>query len=126
MTEQAKMELSYGEHNRSISWYPLRKWWQSSWLFNQDIGLQPFRQPLDPRWMDVEGFQRGLEPCSWTGYVPPPLFVPYISESQRHSREAKEQYWWRVNLDMAHFSPSEISVRIRDRFLEVRGTEHWL
>uniref|UniRef100_A0A671XC49 SHSP domain-containing protein n=1 Tax=Sparus aurata TaxID=8175 RepID=A0A671XC49_SPAAU len=123
MSEQAKTEPSCGEHSRGVPWYPLRKWWQSSRLFNQDVGLPPFLEPWDPRWVDVEGLQRSLAACSWPGYIPPPLFVPYISGSMHHPSQkiSNEQYKWRVSLDVTHFSPSEISLSVRDGFLEVAG-----
>ncbi|KAI3372568.1 hypothetical protein L3Q82_023049 [Scortum barcoo] len=123
MSEQAKTELSCGESVTGIHWYPPRKWWQSSRLFNQDLGLTPFLEPGDPRWMDVDRLQRSLAAYSWPGYLPAPLFVPYISGSMHHPGQkiSKEQYKWRVSLDVAHFSPSEISLSVRDGFLEVRG-----
>uniref|UniRef100_A0A3Q3EX31 Si:dkey-1k23.3 n=1 Tax=Labrus bergylta TaxID=56723 RepID=A0A3Q3EX31_9LABR len=34
---------------------------------------------------------------------------------------SKEQYKWQVSLDVAHFSPSEISLSVSDGFLEVGG-----
>ncbi|XP_035514179.1 heat shock protein 67B1 [Morone saxatilis] len=124
MSEQAKTELSCGgEYERGVPWYPLRKWWQSSRLFNQDVGLPPFLETWDPRWMDVDRLQRSLAACSWPGYIPTPLFVPYISGSMHHPGQkiSKEHYKWRVSLDVAHFSPSEISLHVRDGFLEVGG-----
>lgn len=57
-------------------------------------------------------------------YLPAPLFVPHISGLKVHPGQMEEQYRWRVSLDVAHFFPSEISLRIRDSFLEVTGTEH--
>ncbi|XP_034548467.1 heat shock protein beta-1 [Notolabrus celidotus] len=106
-----------------VPWYPPRKWWQSSRLFSQDVGLPPFLEPRDPRWLDVERVQRSLAACSWPGYIPAPLFVPYIAAPMHHPEQmtSKEQYKWWVNLDMAHFSPSEISLRVSDGFLEVGG-----
>ncbi|XP_010731308.3 heat shock protein 67B1 [Larimichthys crocea] len=123
MSEQAKTEPSCGEYGRGTPWFPLRKWWQSSRLFNQDVGLPPFLEPWDPRWMDVDRLQRSLAAFSWPGYIPAPLFVPYISGSMHHPSQkiSKEQFKWRVSLDVAHFSPSEISLSVRDGFLEVRG-----
>ncbi|KAF3851393.1 hypothetical protein F7725_013165 [Dissostichus mawsoni] len=121
MSQQAKTELSNEESNRGVCWYPLRKWWQSSRLFNQDLGLPPFLEPGDPRWRDVDWLQRSLAACSWPGYIPPPLFVPYISASMHHSGQkiSEEQYKWRVNLEVAHFFPSDIFVSVSDGFLEV-------
>ncbi|KAG7236481.1 hypothetical protein INR49_000855 [Caranx melampygus] len=103
--------------------YPLRKWWQSSRLFNQDVGLPPFLEPGDPWWMNVDRLQRSLAASAWPGYIPAPLFVPYISGSMHQPGQeiSKEQYKWRVSLDVAHFSPSEICLSITDGFLEVAG-----
>ncbi|XP_059192630.1 heat shock protein beta-1 [Centropristis striata] len=122
MSEQAKTEPSCGGYDSGVPWYPLRKWWQSSRLFNQDLGLPPFLEPRDPRWMDVDQLQRSLAACSWPGYIPAPLFVPYISGSMHHPGQiSKEQYKWRVSLEVAHFFPSEIFLSVIDGFLEVRG-----
>uniref|UniRef100_A0A3B5AUY5 SHSP domain-containing protein n=1 Tax=Stegastes partitus TaxID=144197 RepID=A0A3B5AUY5_9TELE len=105
---------------RAAPWYPLRKWWQSSRLLNQDVGLPPLLEPGDARWMDVERLQRSLAGCSWPGYIPaPPLFVPYISGSAHQPGQKISK--WRVSMDVAHFSPSEISLSVRDGFLEVEG-----
>uniref|UniRef100_A0A3Q4HRZ9 Heat shock protein beta-1-like n=1 Tax=Neolamprologus brichardi TaxID=32507 RepID=A0A3Q4HRZ9_NEOBR len=60
-----------------------------------------------------------LAACSWPGYIPAPLFAPYISGSMHHPSQTISK--WRVIMDVAHFSPSEISLSIRDGFLEVRG-----
>ncbi|KAK5870772.1 hypothetical protein PBY51_003692 [Eleginops maclovinus] len=123
MSQQAKTEPSHEESNRGVCWYPLRKWWQSSRLFNKDLGLPPFLEPGDPRRMDVDQLQRSLAACSWPGYILPPLFVPYISASMHHSGQqiSEEQFEWRVNLEVTHFFPSEIVVSVSDGFLEVRG-----
>uniref|UniRef100_A0A3Q0R091 SHSP domain-containing protein n=1 Tax=Amphilophus citrinellus TaxID=61819 RepID=A0A3Q0R091_AMPCI len=96
---------------RGAPWYPLRKWWHLSQLFSQDAGLESG----DACWMDVDWLQRS----SWPGYIPAPLFVPYISGSTHHPSQKISK--WRVIMDVAHFSPSEISLSIRDGFLEVRG-----
>lgn len=105
MTEQVKAQQACGEYSRAISSYPLRKWWQ--------LGL----------WRtDLECLQGSWEAGSQ--YLPAPLSVPHISGSRVIPGQTKEQYWWRVSLDVAHFFPSEISLRIRDSFLEVTGTEH--
>uniref|UniRef100_A0A3P9D3I9 Heat shock protein beta-1-like n=1 Tax=Maylandia zebra TaxID=106582 RepID=A0A3P9D3I9_9CICH len=104
---------------RGAPWYPLRKWWHLSQLFSQDAGLPSFLESGDARWMDVDWLQRSLAACSWPGYIPAPLFVPYISGSMHHPSQTISK--WRVIMDVAHFTPSEISLSIRDGFLEVRG-----
>ncbi|KAK2838009.1 hypothetical protein Q5P01_015221 [Channa striata] len=123
MSEQADAELSRGEISRGGPWFPSRKWWQSSRLFGQDVGLPPLLEPGEPRWMNVDCFQRSLAACSWPGYTPTPLFVPYITGSVQHpdKKISSEQHKWRVNLDVAHFAPTEISLSARDGFLEVGG-----
>ncbi|XP_028270482.1 heat shock protein beta-1 [Parambassis ranga] len=119
MTEQAKTEMSCREQGTGAPWYPWRKWWQSSRLFNQDVGLPPFLEPGDARWKDVDWLQRSLAACSWPGYTPAPLFVPYISESMHPPSQKISK--WRVSMDVAHFFPTEISLSVRDGFLEVGG-----
>uniref|UniRef100_A0A668SGD1 SHSP domain-containing protein n=1 Tax=Oreochromis aureus TaxID=47969 RepID=A0A668SGD1_OREAU len=119
MSEQAKTDTSCGEYSRGAPWYPLRKWWHLSQLFSQDAGLPSFLESGDARWMDVDWLQRSLAACSWPGYIPAPLFVPYISGSMHHPSQTISK--WRVIMDAAHFTPSEISLSIRDGFLEVRG-----
>ncbi|XP_068576781.1 uncharacterized protein si:dkey-1k23.3 [Cebidichthys violaceus] len=123
MSEHDKTESSCGAYGGGVPWFPLRKWWQSSRLFNQDVGMPPFLEPGDPRWMDVDRLQRSLAGCFWPGYIPAPLFVPYISGPTNHAGQQmnKEQYKWRVGLEVAHFLPSEISLSVRDGFLEVGG-----
>lgn len=124
MSEQVKADTSCGEYSRGAPWYPLRKWWHLSQLFSQDAGLPSFLESGDARWMDVDWLQRSLAACSWPGYIPALLFVPYISGSMHHPSQTISK--WRVIMDVAHFTPSEISLSIRDGFLEVRGIEHWL
>lgn len=127
MSEQADTGLSRGRCSRGGPWYPLRKWWHSSRLFNQDVGPPPFLEPGDPWWMNVDWLQRSLAACAWPGYIPAPLSVPCISGSMRPPGQkiSEERYRWRVNLDVAHFCPEEISLSVRGGFLEVGGTEHW-
>uniref|UniRef100_A0A3Q3IN59 SHSP domain-containing protein n=1 Tax=Monopterus albus TaxID=43700 RepID=A0A3Q3IN59_MONAL len=119
MSEQANAELTCGEDSRGGLWFPLRKWWHLS----QDVGLPPFLEPGNPVWMNVNWLQRSLAAFSWPLYIPAPLFVPYICGSMHHPSQkiSKEQYKWRVNLDVAHFAPAEISLSVRDGFLEIAG-----
>ncbi|XP_017283289.1 heat shock protein beta-1 isoform X2 [Kryptolebias marmoratus] len=84
-----------------------------------DVGLPPVLDPGDPRRMNADWFKRSLAACSWLGIVPAPLFVPSISESMHPPGQKIRK--WRVNMDVAHFCPSEISLRARGGFLEVQG-----
>ncbi|RVE67876.1 hypothetical protein OJAV_G00086140 [Oryzias javanicus] len=72
-------------------WYPLRRWWQPGWCFSPDVGLPPSLERGDP-------FQRSF------------LHRPSLKVDT-----------WGVSMDVAHFSPAEISLSVRDGFLEVRG-----
>uniref|UniRef100_A0A8D3DX89 SHSP domain-containing protein n=1 Tax=Scophthalmus maximus TaxID=52904 RepID=A0A8D3DX89_SCOMX len=122
MSEQAQTELSCGERGRGGAWYPLRQWWPSSRLPNQDVGLPPFLEPAEPRWMSVDWLQRSLAAAAWPAYAAAPLFVPHISgPARRPGQLAEEPCKWRVGLDVAHFSPSEISLSVRGGFLQVGG-----
>uniref|UniRef100_A0A3P8SVR2 Si:dkey-1k23.3 n=1 Tax=Amphiprion percula TaxID=161767 RepID=A0A3P8SVR2_AMPPE len=112
----ATLSSGHSSFHRSPSF--IRKiliWWQPSRLLNQDVGLPPLLEPGDARWMDMERLQRSLAGC----FVPAPLFVPYISGSVHHPGQKISK--WRVGMDVAHFSPSEISLSVRDGFLEVEG-----
>ncbi|CAG5925445.1 unnamed protein product [Menidia menidia] len=92
--------------DRGTGRYPLRRWWQPNRLFGPDFGLPPLLEAGG--WSDMDRSQRGLAAWFWPGFAPAPMFVPHISESpappsQRISR-------WRVSMDLAHFSASEISL----------------
>lgn len=54
--------------------------------------------------------------CSWT----------HTSRFKGNPGQLEEQDRWRVSLDLAHLSPSEMSLRVRESFLEVTATEHSL
>lgn len=67
--------------------------------------------------------QRALSSSYWPWYSAVPLLVPHICgppHQPSHSAGA-EQYKWRVRLDVSHFSPSEISISVKDGFLQVGG-----
>ncbi|XP_037338907.2 uncharacterized protein si:dkey-1k23.3 [Pungitius pungitius] len=105
--------------------WPPRKWRQSSRLFNQDVGMPPLLpEPAEPRWTDdVDRLRWSLAGCPWPGFTPAPLFVPYVCGPTRGPGQqvGKEPCKWRVSLEVAHFFPSEISLSVRDGFLEVGG-----
>lgn len=111
MSKEAKAESSCG-----APWHPPRSGWTSGHLFSQDVVA-----PGDPRWTDVVLPQRSLTAWSWC--TPTPLFVPYISGTIHPPSQKMdtEQHTWRVSLDVAHFSPSEISLSVKDGFLEIGG-----
>ncbi|XP_013866612.1 heat shock protein beta-1 [Austrofundulus limnaeus] len=76
-----------------------------------DVGLPPVLEPGDP------GLKSRQAACFWPGFLSAPLFVPYVSEpTQQKVRK------WRVNMDLTHFRPADISLRVGGGFLEVRGS----
>uniref|UniRef100_A0A8C5DKQ8 Heat shock protein beta-1-like n=1 Tax=Gouania willdenowi TaxID=441366 RepID=A0A8C5DKQ8_GOUWI len=113
MSDSSKTETSCGENIRGSPWYPMRKWW----YFNHDAGVTPCVELADPRQM--EGFQRSLAAPSWFGFMPTPMFVSFNNGAMNH--HGKKIPKWKVSMDVALFSPAEISVSIRDGFLEVKG-----
>lgn len=88
---------------------------QEYWEYSRAMPSYPLQRS------DVEAPRGSLVACSQ--FLPTPLFVPHVYGSRPDPRE---QHWWRVILDVAPFAPSEISLWIRDSFLKVTGTEHWL
>lgn len=110
ISEQAVKEMQFGGDDRGSPLYPPRKW-----VFGQDVGLPPFLETGDTRWI-----KRGLAAWSWPGCIPAPLFVPYISELMPQSGQKISK--WMVSMDVSNFFPSEISIGVRDGFLEVGGT----
>lgn len=121
MSDQVRIQLSAEHPGTAGPWYPLKKWWEPSPRFNQESGLLPLLElggPLRTDWL-----QRALSSSYWPWYSTAPLFVPHICSPQRHPGPdaGPEQFKWRVSLDVSHFSPSEISLSVKDGFLEVEG-----
>ncbi|XP_072289260.1 heat shock protein beta-1-like [Eucyclogobius newberryi] len=115
MNNQVKSALS-DEHDTAGPWYPLRKGWESGRTFNQEAGLLPLLDLGSPRGSDwLERLS-----CYWPGYGPALLSMPHISGSLGPSA-GPEQHKWRVCLDVSHFSPSEISLSVKNGFLQVGG-----
>ena len=113
------------QYCRDATWYPLRTGWQPTYISNQHFGLPPFLTPGDLNSMD--SVFRKLAALSWPGYrwCPQPG-SPTHSKLQRgllgRAAEARrDQYRWRVSLDVNHFFPTELSVRTTDGFLEISG-----
>lgn len=135
MTEQTKIDLLCPDYGWDSPRYPQRNWWQPSCLFNQDFGLPLFSLPPGDLKL-VDWLQRSVAASCWPGYMHSPLIVPDVPGAMHHPNPkmnkaetaclpeiSKEQFKWRVYLDMVHFSPSEITLCISDGFLEVGGME---
>lgn len=119
------------QYCQDVSWIPLSCRWPSV-IFNQHFGLPPLLEPRDLSWM--EDIFRRLGTSSWPGYVRSAFLGPLLqasgpavfSKPQRElsggvSEVAAETCRWKISLDVNHFAPSEISVKIQDGFLEIAG-----
>ncbi|XP_069741054.1 heat shock protein beta-1 [Narcine bancroftii] len=114
---------------RSPSWDPFRDWHYPSRLFDQSFGMPALTYDLGADW-----------PGMWPGYLRP--FLP--SSSRPPAAEAGDQApasgtalsrqqstgiseikvssdKWKVNLDVNHFAPEEITVKTKDGYVEING-----
>ncbi|XP_051750210.1 heat shock protein 67B1 [Ctenopharyngodon idella] len=118
------------QYCHEVPWNPLSYRWPSV-IFNQHFGLPPLLDPRDLSW--IEGIFRRLGTSSWPGYLRTPVFAPFTQASGQHisklhremsggvSEVAGEICKWKISLDVNHFAPSEITVKIQDGFLEIAG-----
>ncbi|XP_058630941.1 heat shock protein beta-1 [Onychostoma macrolepis] len=115
------------QYCHDVSWNPLSYRWPSA-IFNQHYGLPPLLDPQDLSWM--EGIFRRLGTSSWPGYLRTPVFTQapgqHMSKMQREmsggvSEVFGEMSKWKISLDVNHFAPSEITVKIQDGLLVVAG-----
>uniref|UniRef100_A0A8C1GG21 Si:dkey-1k23.3 n=1 Tax=Cyprinus carpio TaxID=7962 RepID=A0A8C1GG21_CYPCA len=118
------------QYCHDVSWNPLSYRWPSI-IFNQHYGLPPLLDPQDLSWM--EGIFRRLGTSSWPGYLRTSMFTPFapapglrMSKLRREmsggvSEVVGEMCKWKITLDVNHFAPSEITVKIQDGLLVVAG-----
>ncbi|XP_050965802.1 heat shock protein 67B1 isoform X5 [Labeo rohita] len=118
------------QYCHDVSWNPLSYRWPSV-IFNQHYGLPPLLDPQDLSWM--EGIFRRLGTSSWPGYLRTPVFAPFTQAPGQHvstlqremsggvSEVVGEMCKWKISLDVNHFAPSEITIKIQDGFLVVAG-----
>lgn len=118
------------QYCHEVPWNPLSYRWPSV-IFNQHYGLPPLLDPRDLSW--IEGIFRRLGTSSWPGYLRTPVFAPFTQASGQHisklhremsggvSEVVGEMCKWKISLDVNHFAPSEVTVKIQDGFLEVAG-----
>ncbi|XP_056120845.1 heat shock protein 67B1 [Rhinichthys klamathensis goyatoka] len=118
------------QYCHEVSWNPLSYRWPSV-IFNQHYGLPPLLDPRDLSW--IEGIFRRLGTSSWPGYLRTPVFAPFTQASGQHisklhremsggvSEVVGEMCKWKISLDVNHFAPSEVTVKIQDGFLEIAG-----
>ncbi|KAM4635234.1 heat shock protein beta-1-like [Polymixia lowei] len=131
MGDQNKI-LSRPIFRRDVSWDPFPNWTQPSRIFEQDFGLPPFLEPSDLNWID---WAKGrLASFSWPGYTHSPLLTPFSGHppavsSQRLQRQLSGgvseirtgEGSWKINLDVNHFSPEELTITTKEGYLEISG-----
>ncbi|XP_069569924.1 heat shock protein beta-1-like [Brachyistius frenatus] len=131
MGEQNKI-LPRPIFRRDVNWDPFPNWTQPSRIFAQDFGLPPFLDPGDLDWIDWA--KRRLASFSWPGYTQTPLLPPFTSQhsagvNQKGLRQLTSgvseiqtgQDSWKINLDVNHFSPQEITVTTKEGYLLISG-----
>ncbi|XP_072445454.1 heat shock protein beta-1 [Chiloscyllium punctatum] len=123
---------------RSPSWEPFRDWHYPGRIFDQFFGMPAF--PHDWSLSDWHGM--------WPGYIRPPLTAALssapapapapggetaaVAPSGQASGLSRQQSTgvseikvtsdkWKVNLDVNHFAPEEITVKTKDGYVEIIG-----
>lgn len=127
MGDQNKI-LSRPIFRRDVSWDSFPNWTQPSRIFAQDFGIPPFLEPNDLDWLDWA--KKRLASFSWPGYTQSPLLPP-ITPDQKSPRQLTSgvsevrtgQNSWKINLDVNHFSPEEISITTKDGYLQISGMQ---
>ncbi|KAG8010695.1 Heat shock protein beta-1 [Nibea albiflora] len=131
MGEQNKI-LSRPIFRRDVSWDPFPNWTQPSRIFAQDFGLPPFLEPSDLDWLAWA--KRRLGSFSWPGYTQTPLLPPFSGQhagpvTPKDLRQLTGgvseirtgQDSWKINLDVNHFSPEEITITTKEGYLQISG-----
>ncbi|XP_051891484.1 heat shock protein beta-1 [Pristis pectinata] len=121
---------------RSPSWDPFRDWHYPSRLFDQSFGMPALSYDWGVDWPGMwPGYVRPFHPAS--ARPPAPAPAPAASEaadqtaassaalSRQQSTGISEikvtSDKWRVNLDVNHFAPEEITVKTKDGYVEING-----
>ncbi|KAF7666290.1 hypothetical protein LDENG_00114170 [Lucifuga dentata] len=124
--------LSRPIFSRDVNWEPFPNWTQPTRIFDQDFGLPPFLEPNDIDWIDWA--KRRLASFSWPGFAQSPFLPPfgdqhptvYDQKLQRPltggvSEIRTGQDSWKINLDINHFSPEEITITTKEGYLQISG-----
>ncbi|KAG7498564.1 hypothetical protein JOB18_013376 [Solea senegalensis] len=131
MGEQNKI-LPRPIFRRDASWEPFPNWTQPSRVFSQDFGLPPFLEPGDVDW--ITWAKKRLGNFSWPTYTQTSLLPP-VSGQQTVEVDGKGlrqltggvseirtgQDSWKINLDVNHFSPEEITITTKEGYLQISG-----
>ncbi|XP_029940168.1 heat shock protein beta-1-like [Salarias fasciatus] len=124
--------LSRPIFRRDVNWEPFPNWTQPSRIFAQDFGLPPFLEPGDLDWLDWA--KRRLASFSWPEFTQTPHLPPFAgqhpaAQSQKDLKRLTSgvseirtgQNSWKINLDVNHFSPEEISITTKEGYLQISG-----
>nr|AMA22412.1 heat shock protein beta-1 [Clarias batrachus] len=125
---------------RTPSWDPFRDWYQGSRLFDQTFGMPAFPEEMhvfpSSHW---PGYMRppiGAELASLmqSAQVPSPaLPTPVVAHPAAYAQALSRQLStgvseikhtqdnWKVNLDVKHFAPEELTVKTKDGVVEIIG-----
>ncbi|XP_038670434.1 heat shock protein beta-1 [Scyliorhinus canicula] len=114
---------------RSPSWDPFRDWHYPGRLFDQSFGLPPFTRDWPIDWPGMwPGYLRPSlaeipEPAAAVGTVAPSAPAGVLSRQQSTglSEIKVTSDNWKVNLDVNHFAPEEITVKTKDGYVEITG-----
>ncbi|XP_053473622.1 heat shock protein, alpha-crystallin-related, b15 [Ictalurus furcatus] len=110
--------------NRNASWDTLQDWPKSS-ISDPCMGAPFVPEPDDGSWLNT--VRRTLETSSWPGFLSFPLVTsvcPEVSSSSRDGQpfsHVKCDKMWRISLDVSHFCPKELCVKISKGYLEITG-----
>ncbi|GCB67266.1 heat shock protein beta-1 [Scyliorhinus torazame] len=118
---------------RSPSWDPFRDWHYPGRLFDQSFGLPPFTHDWPSDWQGMwPGYLRpslaaipgpAAGPAAAVGTVAPSAPEGVLSRQQSTglSEIKVTSDNWKVNLDVNHFAPEEITVKTKDGYVEITG-----
>ncbi|CAN9504867.1 unnamed protein product [Ophioblennius macclurei] len=112
---------------RDVNWEPFPNWTQPSRIFAQDFGLPPFLEPGDLDWLDWA--KRRLASFSWPEFAQTPYLPPFAGQQKDLRRLTSGgvseirtgQDSWKINLDVNHFSPEEITITTKEGYLQISG-----
>uniref|UniRef100_UPI00398F36D2 heat shock protein beta-1 n=1 Tax=Pristiophorus japonicus TaxID=55135 RepID=UPI00398F36D2 len=109
---------------RMPSWEPFRDWHYPGRLFDQSFGMPAFPHDWAADW---QGMWPGYMRPSLAGpaAMPPMPAAPIAGLSRQQSTGLSEikvtSDKWRINLDVNHFAPEEITVKTKDGYVEING-----
>uniref|UniRef100_A0A8C6WPE1 Heat shock protein, alpha-crystallin-related, b15 n=1 Tax=Neogobius melanostomus TaxID=47308 RepID=A0A8C6WPE1_9GOBI len=112
---------------RDANWDPFPNWTQPCRIFSKDFGLPPFLEQSDTDWL--EWARRRLESFSTKGPLLSPFSGKHLALNQRDLKQltggASEvttgEDKWKIQLDVKPFSPEEITVTMKEGYLQISG-----